>query len=179
MNASNLKPDTVDSLQEEILGFIANRKSLQLATINPEGKPFASYAPFAISDNSIYVLLSDIALHAVNLKTNPLASVLIIEDEDSAGELFARIRVNYSMRAEHIDVSDKDNWQIGVETLASRHGERSKNLSELSDFNLFRLIPEGGRYVKGFGKAYNIEGNTLSGAVINHMRDGHVKRESA
>ena len=74
----------------EVVDFIHSRRSLQLASIRDDGAPFASYAPFAIGDECLYVLISEIAVHARNLLANPLASVLIVEDEDSAEELFAR-----------------------------------------------------------------------------------------
>ena len=165
-------------LKEEILNFIDSRKSLQLSSITQDGRPLASYAPFAIGDECLYVLLSEIAIHAVNLQSNPLASVLIIEDEDSAGELFARLRVNYSVDAEHIEWED-DRWQQGIDTLATRHGDRMSSLSELKDFKLFKLSPTGGRYVKGFGRAYALSGGSLVGGQIEHLRDGHKKRELA
>lgn len=166
-----------DRLEDEIINFVHSRKSLHLASIGEDGEPFASYAPFAIGQDCLYVLISDIALHAKNLKANNKASVLVVEDEDSAEELFARIRVNYTMRVEHIAVNS-DGWTDGINTLAERHGPRSRKLSELSDFNLFKLIPKRGRYVKGFGKAYSFIGEALAGTDMDHLREGHVKRVS-
>lgn len=163
-------------INREVMEFIESRKSLMLSSLQPDGSPYASYAPFAIGENCLYVLLSEIALHAINLKSNPRASVLIIEDEDSAGELFARMRVNYSVNAELIEV-ESEAWYKGVDTLESRHGERVRNLSELSDFRLFCLKPQGGRYVKGFGRAFALAGDTLAGEGVSHMREGHRKRE--
>lgn len=165
-------------LSQEVMDFIHSRQSLQLASISEAGEPFASYAPFAIGDDCLYVLLSEIALHAINLQANPTASVLIIEDEDSAGELFARIRVNYAMRAELISYNSAD-WQTGMSQLTARHGERPKNLGEHTDFKMFRLVPTRGRYVKGFGKAYTLAGNSLAGEEVEHLRDGHQRRSVA
>lgn len=161
----------------EVVDFIHSRRSLQLASIRDDGAPFASYAPFAIGDECLYVLISEIAVHARNLQANPLASVLIVEDEDSAEELFARKRVNYLMDAEKLQ-EDSPEWKTGVDTLHQRLGERILNLSTLGDFKLFRLIPREGRYVKGFARAYQLEGKTLAGEAVNHMRDGHRKREA-
>lgn len=135
-------------LEEEILSFIQSRKTLQLASITETGDPFASYAPFAIGNQCLYVLLSDIAIHALNLKANNKASALIIEDEESANELFARVRVNYQLNAKCIELQH-DEWEEGIQLLVNRHGQRSKQLSELDDFNLFKLTPTSGRYVKG------------------------------
>lgn len=165
-------------LNDEVLDLIHGRMSLQLATLNPAGLPYASYAPFAIGDECLYVLLSDIALHAVNLRENPQASVLIIEDEDGAAELFARKRVNYSVQADLIEYGSEP-WKRGMDCLAERHGERPRNLGEHTDFKMFRLTPLRGRYVKGFGKAYDLEGRTLAGESLVHLREGHKQRAQA
>ncbi|PNE04365.1 Pyridoxamine 5'-phosphate oxidase-like protein [Alcanivorax sp. MD8A] len=164
-------------INQEVVDFILSRRSLQLASIRDDGAPFASYAPFAIGDECLYVLISEIAVHARNLQANPLASVLIVEDENSAEELFARKRVNYLMDAEKLQ-EDSPEWKTGVDTLHQRLGERILNLSTLGDFKLFRLIPREGRYVKGFARAYQLEGKTLAGEAVNHMRDGHRKRKA-
>ncbi len=165
-------------LSQEVLDFIDSRKSLQLSTVQADGHPFASYAPFAIGEQCFYILISEIARHAVNLQHDQRASVLIIEDEDSANELFARLRVSYSVDAELIEYQS-DDWQTGINILAARHGDLINNLSQLADFRLFRLLPKGGRYVKGFGKAYQLAGGTLAGQSIDHLRVGHKKRTTS
>lgn len=164
-------------IQTEIIEFVSSRKSLQLSSITAEDKPYASYAPFALGESSLYVLISEIAVHAVNLQKNPQASVLIIEDEDSAGELFARKRVNYSVVSQLI-VPDSEDWQQGIDSLVERHGDRINNLSSLADFKLFKLTPTEGRYVKGFGRAYAFKGESLAGE-LEHLSVGHTKRSAA
>ncbi|MBD1391328.1 pyridoxamine 5'-phosphate oxidase family protein [Neiella sp. HB171785] len=162
----------------EIKQLLDSRKSLFLSSITKDGAPYASYAPFAMGDECFYVLLSEIAVHAVNLQVNPVASVLVIEDEDSANELFARLRVNYQVEA-HVLPVDSDEWQFGLDQLTGRHGELVRNLSQLGDFKMFRLEPISGRFVKGFGRAFSFSGKGLLGEQIEHMRDGHKKREQA
>ncbi|WP_237701181.1 MULTISPECIES: hypothetical protein [Methylophaga] len=71
---------------------------------------------------------------------------------------------------------DSADWDVGIQCLTDRHGDRIQNLSQLSDFKLFKLNPIGGRYVKGFGKAYQIDGGSLAGEGLSHLRDGHKKR---
>lgn len=165
-------------VQAEVSTFINSRQSLQLATIGDDNHPYASYSPFAIGDDCLYVLLSEIAVHANNLQANPNASVMIIQDEDSAKELFARVRVNYSVKAEWLDHTN-EHWAQGINALIERHGDRINKLSQLSDFKLFKLKPTGGRYVKGFGKAYTLAGNGLTGSEIQHITGGHIKRTAA
>ena len=169
-------PELGKRIQKEIMDFISSRKSLQLSSITAEGKPYASYAPFALGETCLYVLLSEIAIHAVNLQENANASILIIEDE--AEELFARKRVNYSVTSEQPE-RESEEWLKGVSILAERHGDRINKLGELEDFKLFKLTPMAGRYVKGFGRAYAFKGESLAGELLEHLRDGHKKRVAA
>jgi putative heme iron utilization protein len=160
-------------LGAEIMAFIESCKSLQLASLGADGAPFASYAPFAIGDNCLYVLLSELATHGVNLQRDSRASVLIIEDETTAVELFARIRVNYSVTAKLLE-HGSGAWQLGLDRLVDRFGEFPGQLSQLGDFKLFRLEPCGGRYVKGFARAYNLAGISLAGEELQHVREPDV-----
>ena len=162
-------------LNDEILEFVNSRKSLQLATLGQDNLPFASYAPFAIKGDSLYVLLSDIAVHGLNLLREPQASVLLIEDEDTAEELFARVRVNYRITAQ-APSPDSPDWDEGIRCLTDRLGTRPAKLAQLADFHLFQLFPESGRYVQGFGKAYALTGGTLANAEILHLQEGHRAR---
>lgn len=162
-------------LGDEIIDFLNTRKTLNLASLDEDGYPYASYAPFATGDECIYVLLSDIAIHGKNLRNTPKAAVQIVEDESEAATIFARIRVNYQVQAKHIEL-DSDEYKTGIEQLFKKHGERIHKLAELSDFNLFRLNPLGGRYVKDFGRAFAIAGDTLCGESIDRLRDGHKTR---
>lgn len=45
------------------------------------------------------------------------------------------------------------------------------NLAILTDFNLFKLNPHHGLYVKGFGQAFSLSGTEL--LDVNWKRDGH------
>ena len=115
-----MKATLQSKLNNEVLEFIATRKTLQLATLNQDGSPYASYAPFALGDDCFYVLLSDVAVHGKNLRLQPTASILLIEDEQSAGEIFARIRLNYSINADCLE-HGSDHWQEGLAALTAKH----------------------------------------------------------
>lgn len=165
-----------NQLSIELEKLVFDRKSLQLATLTQDGMPYASYAPFAVGENCLYILISEIAVHALNLLRTPLASVMIIEDEDTAEELFARVRVNYTVKAQRIDWENTSEWEKGVAELELRHGTRPRKLSGLRDFHLFKLEVLSGRYVKGFGQAFRFDGPGLYGEEIHHLRDGHQPR---
>ncbi|KOO02657.1 heme utilization protein HutZ [Vibrio nereis] len=161
-------------LEPEVQAFRDSRKTLQLATISAEGIPNATYAPFAFDSQAYYILVSDIAAHGRNLKTNRNVSILMIEDESECKQIYARKRLTFDTRAELVE-RNTEAWQQGVNVLQTRFGDIIENLSQLGDFNLYRLVPESGRYVKGFGQAFEISGNDLLDFV--HLTEGHVQKE--
>ena len=70
-------------LGPEIQEFRQSRQTLQLATIDEQGKPNVSYAPFVQNQHGYFVLISEIARHARNLQVNPNVSIMMIEDPPS------------------------------------------------------------------------------------------------
>ncbi|CAH0526442.1 Heme oxygenase HutZ [Allocatenococcus thiocycli] len=161
-------------LEPEVREFRDSRQTLQLATINEAGIPNSTYAPFAFDSKAYYILVSDIAAHGKNLKTNRNVSILMIEDESECKNIYARKRLTFDTRAELVEKQTQD-WQQGIAALRARFGEIIDNLSQLGDFNLYRLVPDSGRYVKGFGQAYVITGDDMLDFV--HLTEGHVKAE--
>ncbi|OLQ87653.1 heme utilization protein HutZ [Vibrio ponticus] len=159
-------------LEPEIQEFRDSRKTLQLATISEQGIPNATYAPFAFDKRGYYILVSDIAAHGKNLKTNRNVSILMIEDENESKQIYARKRLTFDTKAELVEKQTGD-WHEGVHALRERFGEIIDNLSQLGDFNLYRLVPDSGRYVKGFGQAFEVSGNDLLDFV--HLTEGHIQ----
>ncbi|MGL4939015.1 pyridoxamine 5'-phosphate oxidase family protein [Shewanella sp.] len=149
-----------DRISPEIQQFRDSRLCLQLASIDTEGFAHASYAPFVYQDLCYYILISDLANHGQNLKQNNKVGIILLDDEASAKDVFARRRLSYTALAELVE-RDTDTWQAVTDALYHRAGETSKTLSGLQDFNLYRLRPLRGRYVKGFGKAYEIDADEL------------------
>lgn len=133
-----------------------------LATVSPGGNPLSSYAPvFIDSAGDYFVYISAMAKHYAHLRKTGLASVSLIEDESKAEELFARKRVTIDCEATLI-ARDSEGWLCGISGLETRHGSTMGYLKELVDFDLFRLRPQEGRLVLGFGKAYRVHGPGLS-----------------
>ncbi len=162
-----------DRLGPEIQAFRDSRQTLQLGTVDKQGKPHTSYAPFAFSERGYYILVSDLAQHGQNLKECKAVSIMMIEDETQAKSIFARRRLSFDTQAIHIE-RDSDQWDAGIRVLIDRLGEMAENLSQLGDFNLYRLNPVIGRYVKGFGKAFDVTGADLLSII--HLDEGHVKQ---
>lgn len=139
-------------------------KSLILSTVDEQGLPQASYAPFVEYDRCLYVLLSGLALHTQNLLKQKRANVMLIEDEALARNIFARARLNYSVS---VAVVEKDT-SPGVEVLTAmkdKLGNTVDVLADLLDFMLFQLKLEKARLVIGFGRAYVFVPGEVDGAI--------------
>ncbi|CZF81008.1 heme utilization protein HutZ [Grimontia marina] len=160
-------------LGPEIQEFRDSRNTLQLGTVDKEGKPHTSYAPFAFSEMGYYILVSDLATHGQNLKHRKAVSIMMIEDESEARSIFARRRLSFDTNAELIE-RDSEHWTTAIQVMRDRLGEMIDNLSQLGDFNLYRLNPVIGRYVKGFGQAFDVSGEDMLSVI--HLNEGHVKK---
>ena len=159
-------------LGPEIKEFRQERRTLQLATVDEEGRPNVSYAPFVQNQEGYFVLISDIARHARNLKANPQVSLMMIEDEESSKQLYARKRLTFDATASVVD-RESELWTQVIAQMKDRFGEIIDGLSQLQDFSLFRLKAENGLFVKGFGQAYQVSGDDLVDFV--HLQEGHKK----
>ncbi|MGI2039644.1 heme utilization protein HutZ [Shewanella frigidimarina] len=159
-----------EKLLPEIEEFKAQRSTLQLATQDADGVPNASYAPFALADDGFYILVSELARHGTNLQASDKLSVMLVEDESESKSVFARKRLTFDATAEVV-ARDSETFTKGVAALSARFGEMIDNLAALKDFNLFKLNPHHGLYVKGFGQAFSLSGAEL--LDVDWKRDGH------
>ncbi|HAS6043228.1 TPA: heme utilization protein HutZ [Vibrio vulnificus] len=159
-------------LEPEIKEFRQERQTLQLATVDADGRPNVSYAPFVQNQEGYFVLISKIARHARNLLENPQVSLMMIEDEEGAKQLFARKRLTFDAVASVIEC-DTQLWHQVITQMEERFGEIVSGLSQLEDFVLFNLKAERGLFVKGFGQAYQVSGDDLVDFV--HLQEGHRK----
>ncbi|WP_394246173.1 heme utilization protein HutZ [Vibrio profundi] len=159
-------------LGPEIKEFRQERRTIQLATVDENGRPNVSYAPFVQNQEGYFVLISQIARHARNLEANPQVSLMMIEDEDSSKQLFARKRLTFDAVASVVE-RDTELWTQVIGQMQERFGEIIDGLSQLQDFVLFNLKADSGLFVKGFGQAYQVSGDDLVDFV--HLQEGHKK----
>ncbi|MBA5628347.1 pyridoxamine 5'-phosphate oxidase family protein [Moheibacter lacus] len=149
--------------------LIENTKSVILGTIDAEGNPNSSYAPFANLNGSFQVLVSFMAKHTKNLRDQKKVSVMLIEDETAHKQIYARNRLTLDCEAVLVD-NESEFFNESVKALEARHGNIVKMLAELNDFVLFDLRPKSGSYVNGFGSAYSVNPDLT---VNEHVKGAH------
>ena len=139
--------------------LLTSQQTLMLSTASSCGTPDISYAPFIRNDLGVfYIFVSEMARHTNNLLTNPQASILFIRPEAECNNLFARERAVLKCSVKEIPKDDKT-YTPQLDALQNHFGEVVALLRSLSDFHLFALEPQEGRYIIGFGRAYNINLN--------------------
>jgi heme iron utilization protein len=147
-------------------------KTCLLATADSSGAPDSSVAPFVLApDGSLHTYISNLSLHTANLRANPRASVLLIEDESTAGHLLARRRLTLRCTAVFI-ARDDAAFAAPMRALREKFGPVMAQLESMHDFHLVRLDPDRARLVAGFGQAY--DANPQDWTQLRHVNDtGH------
>ncbi len=155
----------INQAQTEYETFPQAFESVIIGTINSAGIPNASYTPFVMDDaRNIYIYVSGLAIHTQNIHINPRVSVLFIEDESKSEQIFARRRLSFDCTATLIE-RETETWNQIVGQFKERFGELIEVFRGLPDFRIFRLTPSAGRFVIGFGTAYEISGEQLDKLV--------------
>jgi len=155
----------IEKAQSEYKTFLEGFESVIISTVNEQGIPNASYAPFIKDElKNIYIYVSGLSTHTQNIYANPHVSVLLIEDESQSNQVFARRRLNFDSIATLIE-RETEEWNQIVDQFQERFGEIIEVLRGLADFRIFRLTPYEGRFVIGFGAAYHISGDNLDQLV--------------
>lgn len=143
--------------REAAARFRAEFKTVLLGTASPEGEPDASVAPAILdADGAFLVYVSTLSAHTRNLFNTGRASVLLIEDEAAAQHLLARKRLTFRCTAAYVPRGD-ERFVAAMPLLKAKFGPVMEHLEKMTDFQLMRLIPQGGRLVAGFGQAYEVD----------------------
>lgn len=153
------------ALEQAARALLESRKTLLMATARC-GMPTASYAPFVYHEHAFYVYTSTLSRHTRDLRERKQVSVLLIQDEKDARNIFARERITFTCAVDEVPRSGSE-WSIVMDRFAKRFGKIFELIRPLADFTLFRLKAKEATYVRGFGQAYRM-GGTLTTPV--HVR---------
>ena len=155
--------------------------TLSTLTRKHSGFPFGSLMPFVLdSAGRPIFLISNMAMHTQNLRSNPRCS-LFVAQAGADGDPLGAARATLIGNAEPI--SDNDVAEAREKYL-SRH-ENSRYWVDFSDFGFFRLQPIDIYYVGGFGVMGWVEARDYEPAgpdplaeaapgILAHMNADHV-----
>lgn len=167
-----MKVMDIEVVKKQYLDFTSSLTSVMLSTVDEKGQPFISYAPFVRYQGKLYIYLSQIAHHYYHLENNKSVDVMLIEDEASTANMFARQRARFVCTAENIG---NEGHEEVFELFGEVFNKKMMDMLRTLDFSLFEVTPLQGRYVAGFGQAFDID---LMADKFEHVtRDGHAQKE--
>ena len=136
------------------MALLDTSKTLQLATVDSQGIPHISYAPFIREAEHFFIYVSQLASHTEYLQQTPKVSLMVIRDEAQSKNLFARERLIIQANATVLDQMAHNSVLDNMETSL---GGTVAILRSLPDFVLFKLSAVNARYIAGFGKAFQLD----------------------
>ena len=162
----------LEKAQVAYKAFPEEFKTLQMATVDSNGFPTASYSPYVKVESDYFVYVSELASHTQNLTDNKVASIFFVEDESESKHLFVRRRLSYACEVEEVERGSSE-FDSVLDAYAEKFQDKFINmLRDLEDFHLFRLTPTKGGFVNGFGQAFRTTGEGLS--ILEHKNEaGH------
>lgn len=152
-----MSPDNKTAgLLRDISALCGQFKTVLMATCTKDGVPEISYTPYVVIEGRLFIFVSDLSVHTGNLKENPRASLLFIEDESHAENLHARKRVTFPANATLIERNDAHHEAV-LQQMQNKFGEIIPVLKSLPDFHLFAMSTDSATVVRGFADAHTIE----------------------
>lgn len=150
--------DAIESaaLRSACFNLIDGSKTVLLSSYSEQNGAEISYAPYVRDGLDFYIYVSELARHSGNLLASSQGSIMFIQSETEAENLFARERVVFNCRVQEVD-RKQALYHRQLQAMKQKFGDIIVVLRTLSDFHLLRLQPCSGQYVAGFGKAYVLD----------------------
>lgn len=152
-----------DKALDDYRAFLSTRKTVVIATRDENGDPFLSIAPFVVHDDAVYVYVSEVADHYAYLRDAQTVRILIHGDESAAANVFGVERVSFVC---DVAQTPEEGHDAVFEKFAEHTNAKLVETLRGLDFHLFRLTPQAGRYVVGFGKAFEV---SFDGGRFEHV----------
>ena len=146
----------MDSQSEQALAhLIRSTRIAALGTLH-EGEANLAMVAYALAEDfsAFYLHVSRLGKHTTDMETDPRVSLLIVETDHLRADPQTLVRVSIRGMAEILPRTDPSYPQ--VKNLYLARFPEAEQFFSLGDFNLWRITPRGGRFVAGFGRAFNL-----------------------
>jgi Putative heme iron utilization protein len=146
----------MDEQSEQTLArLIRETRIATLGTLH-EGEPNLAMVAYSFAEDfsAFYIQVSRLGKHTTDMEADPRVNLLITETDDRRADPQTLARVSIRGMAEILPRSDPDYAEVKKNYL-ERFPE-AEQLFSLGDFNLWKITPRGGRFVAGFGRAFNL-----------------------
>ena len=156
----------MDKGSEILLAYtLRNTRVAALATLRDDA-PRVSMVAYVVAPDfsAFYIHLSKLAQHTVDMQKNKNVGFMVSETDDGRADPQTLVRL--SVRGTAGLISPGEPGYTPIKELYLNHFPESLRLFDFDDFNLWRVIPKGARYVAGFAKAFNLTVESLQKASL-------------
>jgi heme iron utilization protein len=145
---------------EAIHDLLMSRRVLALAVV-VDGDPEAGLLPFALREDygAVYVQASALARHTRGLHAGARVGILVHAHDAPDDDPMQVPRLMLQATTQLLDKKG-DHFAWASALLTARFPDAETTLG-LDDFNLYELTFGRGRYVEGFGRAFNVGPETF------------------
>ena len=146
----------MDKQSEQTLAkLIRETRIAALGTLHG-GEPNLAMVAYSFAEDfsAFYIHVSRLGKHTAGMEADPRVSLLITETDDRRADPQTLARVSIRGTAEILPRTEPGYAQVKKNYL-ERFPE-AEQLFQLGDFNIWKIIPKGGRFVAGFGKAFTL-----------------------
>jgi heme iron utilization protein len=141
--------------QQTLARLIRSTRIAALGTLH-NGEPNLAMVAYAFAEDfsAFYIHVSKLGKHTTDMENDPRVSLLITATDDGRADPQTLARVSIRGIAEILPRTDPGYAQ--VKTIYLERFPEADRLFSLGDFNIWKIRPIGGRFVAGFGRAFNL-----------------------
>ena len=141
--------------EQTLAHLIRSTRIAALGTLH-DGEPNLAMVAYAFADDfsAFYIHVSKLGKHTTDMENNPRVSLLITETDDRRADPQTLARVSIRGMAEILPRNDPGYGE--VKSIYLGRFPEAGQLFRLGDFSLWKITPRGGRFVAGFGRAFNL-----------------------
>lgn len=148
-------------IQKEIEEFISSFNHVIIASVDEKAIPLASYAPFVKFENDFFIYISKIAPHTKNILKHRI-SIMFLQNQ-TCDDILTKKRITFLANTTEIRRDDVIfNKVMNIFIDKSKNNQYMNIIAQMKDFILVKIEPISGRFVKGFGQAYQIKDNKIT-----------------
>ena len=146
----------MDQASEQTLARIIRKTRVAALGTLHDGGPNLSMVAYAFAQDfsAFYIHVSKLGRHTADMENDPHVSLLITETDDRRADPQTLARVAIHGTAGIFPRSEPD--YSFVKNIYLERFPEAAQLFSLGDFNIWKITPKGGRYVAGFGRAFNL-----------------------
>jgi nitroimidazol reductase NimA-like FMN-containing flavoprotein (pyridoxamine 5'-phosphate oxidase superfamily) len=146
----------MDQQSEQTLArIIRETRVAALGTLH-DGESNLAMVAYAFDQDfsAFYIHVSKLGKHTTDMENDPRVGLLITETDDRRADPQTLARVSIRGTAEVLP--RKDSSYAQVKKIYLERFPAAEQLFSLGDFNIWKITPNGGRFVAGFARAFNL-----------------------